>query len=482
MASEPDVAEATTVASVAEIEDVEDIDDDGPEVEEIDDLPIPAGSSSDFFELQVEGIEDDEGEGGHMSLDFGGDAAAAAAAAAVAAPPDDGKPRALKHWLLPPSLTPKRGRPRGMPPPIVTFDLEVRASEDGAWRCGACGATYEARVGLFAHTRFCSGRAAAWACEWCGCSEGETNHKATGPSGAKTLCSACSQRYRHGADGMPTQNDKGEYLCATCHRCFTTMSALGAHRRFCDGGTWRCGWCECKAGECGGKGPGPDGAMTLCTACSARYRAGHTGPPPRNEEGKYVCERCERTFDTIPGLGSHRKRCDGGAWRCSWCECKAEDTSGKGPGPEGGKTLCSLCSARWRAGHTAAPPTNADGRYPCERCERTFETFRALGVHSRDCDGGAWRCSWCECKAEDTSGKGPGPLGPRTLCSACGCRYRAGHSGPPPKTEDGSYMCDKCGRSFDNIPSLGGHRRHCVGVRSPANFGGAAASSPAGKW
>jgi len=50
----------------------------------------------------------------------------------------------------------------------------------------------------------------------------------------------------------------------------------------------------------------------------------------------------------------------------------------------------------------------------CERCERTFETFAARGIHMRRCDGGAWRCGWCESKYEAKSGKGPGPEGPGT--------------------------------------------------------------------
>ena len=76
-------------------------------------------------------------------------------------------------------------------------------------------------------------RAAAWQCEWCGAAELETSHKATGPSGVKTLCSACGQRYRNGAAGMPQLNDKGEWLCSHCGRSFPTMGALGGHRRFC---------------------------------------------------------------------------------------------------------------------------------------------------------------------------------------------------------------------------------------------------------
>ena len=49
--------------------------------------------------------------------------------------------------------------------------------------------------------------------------------------------------------------------------------------------------------------------------------------------------------------------------------------------------------------HTTGPPEkDADGRYPCDKCDSTFESFRALGIHSRTCDGGNWSCQWCETK------------------------------------------------------------------------------------
>ena len=277
------------------------------------------------------------------------------------------------------------------------------------------------------------------------------------------LCSACGQRYRNGAEGPPTTNEKGEAVCGTCGRAFPTLGALGGHRRFCDGGAWRCNWCDCKYEDSNGKGPGPEGAQTLCSACAGRWRSGHAGPPTRDETGKYVCDTCGKGFDTRMGLGSHRKRCDGGNWRCGWCACKADECTGKSPGPDGKGTLCSTCSSRWRAGHTGPPEKDIHGRYPCDKCERTFETFSALGVHARNCDGGKWRCNWCNCTSDQTSGKSPGPDGPRTLCGACASRYRAGATGPPQRNEDGKYPCEKCGRLFDNTASLGGHGRFCDG-------------------
>jgi len=51
--------------------------------------------------------------------------------------------------------------------------------------------------------------------------------------------------------------------------------------------------------------------------------------PPLFHLGKYVCEECSRTFDTISGLGSHRSRCDGGVWRCEWCNADYASSSGK---------------------------------------------------------------------------------------------------------------------------------------------------------
>ena len=57
-----------------------------------------------------------------------------------------------------------------------------------------------------------------------------------------------------------------------------------------DGGRWRCGWCECKADECTGKGPGPHGNATLCANCSGRYRNGATGAVKRDDKGNFLCD------------------------------------------------------------------------------------------------------------------------------------------------------------------------------------------------
>ena len=336
---------------------------------------------------------------------------------------------------------------------------KVEPGENGKFPCGSCEKRFDSRAALSGHTRFCTG--GDWRCGWCNCKETETPSKAQGPVGAKTLCNACGSRYRAGHTSMPERNEDGKYLCPDCNRAFATIGALGGHKRFCDAGTWRCGWCDCKYDECGKQATGPDGPKTLCSGCSSRYKSGHTGPPATNSDGKYICTECERKFDSVGALGGHKRFCDSGSWRCGWCTCKYEDCSGKGPGPEGPKTLCSACSSRFRNGHSGPPSTNNEGKFVCELCSRHFESIGALGGHKRFCDMGAWRCGWCEVKAEDCSGKGPGPEGPKTLCSACSARFRAGHTAPPLRDSGGNFLCDSCGRAFVSMGALGGHRRFC---------------------
>ena len=107
------------------------------------------------------------------------------------APPSVEKKRAAEG-ALPPSMT--RKRPKGQYFKMLALNATARPSGDGRWQCDQCEAAYDTRTGLFGHVRFCEGRN-AWRCEWCACTEMQTNHKANGPNGEKTLCSACGARF-----------------------------------------------------------------------------------------------------------------------------------------------------------------------------------------------------------------------------------------------------------------------------------------------
>ena len=121
-------------------------------------------------------------------------------------------------------------------------------------------------------------------------------------------------------------------------------------------------------------------------AVLGRFRNGHTGPPTRttDEDGssRFVCEDAPR-FESVARSRTQailRRRRE-----CRWCGVGAQLIHGKGPGPDGPKTLCSACSSRYRAGHTAAPLRDADGNFVCDSCSRKFSSLGALGGHRRFC-------------------------------------------------------------------------------------------------
>eukprot|EP00965_Chrysotila_dentata_P147424 4866669-Pleurochrysis_carterae.AAC.2 len=91
--------------------------------------------------------------------------------------------------------------------------------------------------------------------------------------------------------------------------------------------------------------------------------------------------------------------------------------------------------------------------------------LRTLTRVSRGCGRATfakrWRCEWCECKETETPSKSAGPSGPKTLCNACGSRFRSGHTSMPRQTDDGHFLCSECSRAFATIGALGGHRRFC---------------------
>ncbi|KAJ8603590.1 hypothetical protein CTAYLR_004836 [Chrysophaeum taylorii] len=335
-------------------------------------------------------------------------------------------------------------------------------SSNAETTCDRCGKVCATAVALSGHKRFCDG--GVWRCDWCKCRADECSGKNPGPRGRSTLCGACGSRYRAGHSGPVLPNERGKFTCEACGKELDSIGALGGHRRFCDGGQWRCDWCKCSAAQCSGKNPGPRGPATLCGACGSRYRAGHTGPPRTTRDGKFVCETCGKLLDSIGALGGHRRFCDGGQWRCAWCRCSAAQCSGKNPGPDGPATLCGACGSRYRAGHSGPPRQDKAGKYVCEACGKALESIVALGGHRRFCDGGQWRCEWCGCKADATSSKMSGPSGPATLCGTCGSRHLAGQDGgPSPATPDGKHACEACGKILDSILALASHRRFCDG-------------------
>ena len=93
--------------------------------------------------------------------------------------------------------------------------------------------------------------------------------------------------------------------------------------------------------------------------------------------------------------------------------------------------VAALASDWGTWGQPRSCPTNAAGKYECERCDRTFTHRSGFTTHRRSCTGRDWACGWCHATQSKRKIKGPG--GPATLCNKCGLRLRKGHTGPAPE-------------------------------------------------
>ena len=134
-------------------------------------------------------------------------------------------------------------------------------------------------------------------------------------------------------------------------------------------------------------------------------------------------------------------------------------------GPDGPMILRSSCGNHVQQGHTGPAPQllkNAEGKYVCDLCDRTFA--RGFTTHRRFCAGRDWACSWCQ--VTQSKNKRKGPDGPATLCDKCGARFYQGLTGPAPQLQtnaDGEYACDLCDRTFGKAHYLIQHQRSCAG-------------------
>jgi hypothetical protein len=325
--------------------------------------------------------------------------------------------------------------------------------------CEKCGKKFLTTATLKGHTtKGCI--AGTWSCMWCKCTLQEANGRSPGPGGSGSLCSACGSRFRGGAKGPIKQDADGKFICDKgCGRLFDAMAGIASHRRNCTGGRWACDWCACKETETPGKSPGPKGSSTLCSACGSRFRGGHSKMID-TVDGKYECNKCKKLFETMLGLGSHRRTCDGGQWHCDWCKATSKSHA-KSPGPNGACTLCSTCGSRYRNGAKGPPKRNEDGKYVCEMgCGRLFDSIAGVSSHRRTCEGSSWRCGWCSCKEHRTMKKSAGPDAVDQLCYLCSKRYLTGDSGPQMEV-DGSVMCCTCNARLPTMLAYKTHRLLC---------------------
>ena len=131
--------------------------------------------------------------------------------------------------------------------------------------------------------------------------------------------------------------------------------------------TWRCEWCGSSAEL--GRGKGPNGQVSLCSACSKRMEHDPSTMKERSVcKPKYTCIRCNASFNFPAELVNHTERFHSAergktasgleSWSCHWCGCSEKEAvkccyawiKPKPDEPLFRTPLCSHCMTDFRAG------------------------------------------------------------------------------------------------------------------------------------
>lgn len=189
---------------------------------------------------------------------------------------------------------------------------------------------------------------------------------------------------------------------------------------------------------------GPMGPKTLCNACGVRYKCGRLLPEyhPTKSYGwknkKFSCSRGEekkvKESNEINVNSTNQLQEDiSNPLPCNICtRCNAKE------GPVSPSTFCVSCGVRSRSGRLlrktraiiASQDSGRNGRINTRNLEKRKKELPGLSNDSEPVGGAnhqhgqAKRCAHCQ--VAKTPQWRDGPMGPKTLCNACGVRYRMG--------------------------------------------------------
>ncbi|CAA7019360.1 unnamed protein product [Microthlaspi erraticum] len=198
----------------------------------------------------------------------------------------------------------------------------------------------------------------------CGhCGVQETPQWRAGPmGGAKTLCNACGVSFKSGRFSMSAIWKRGEEQLQTQTR--------------------RCGHCGVQETPQWRAGP-MGGAKTLCNACGVSFKSGRFSMSA-------IWKRGEEQLQT------QTRRCG---------HCGVQETPQWRAGPMGGaKTLCNACGVSFKSGRFSMSAIWKRGQ-------------EQLQTQTRRCG---------HCGVQKTPQWRAGPMGAKTLCNACGVRFKSG--------------------------------------------------------
>ena len=298
----------------------------------------------------------------------------------------------------------------------VTETAATSSDMEPEYVCGGCNRSFDSMRGLQTHVRYCDNASVAKQ------SASDTNDAQDHHSVAKA------------------GTNSGEVVCPTCGRSFGSMKGLNAHSRFCT-----------------------DASTTNDTADSVAEVS--------DEQHRNVCESCGRSFDSVRGLQTHTRYCDkvpvgaesaedsDDAGEAASIPSRQTHTVGTTPNDEN-RFICAACSRSFDSNkglkthgrfcknipagsnvtETAATSSDMEPEYVCGGCNRSFDSMRGLQTHVRYCDN----ASVAKQSASDTNDA------------------QDHHSVPKAGTNSGEVVCPTCGRSFGSMKGLNAHSRFCT--------------------
>lgn len=188
---------------------------------------------------------------------------------------------------------------------------------------------------------------------------------------------------------------------------------------------------------------GPMGPETLCNACGVHYQCGRLLPEYHLEKsrgwknkkfsGSRGKEKKVKHSNEIKVDSTNQLQEDtSNPLPCNICtQCNAKD------GPVSPSTFCIACGVRSRSGRLlrktrkiASQDSGSNGRMNSRNLEKKKKELPGLANDSEPVEvashqlGQAKRCAHCQ--VAKTPQWRDGPMGPKTLCNACGVRYRMG--------------------------------------------------------